>query len=145
MAWMQPVGRSLEEITKDRKELNKKLLETKEEILKIKFSKNFKLNEKDKKKYDSWNKVARENPKIVKPHKSEKDYALKRMERNTSSYKHALMALICEEKGHDESVTRMDDSGTYVDCKRCGESYKRLTSIEESKSWTKMMNAHTTI
>ena len=149
MAWAQPVGRSLEEITKDRKELNKKLLETRKEILKIKFSKNFKLNEEDKKSYDSWNKDIKENKKDsildIKPYKNEKDYVIRKMKDQIFWYKHALIALICEEKGHVESVISLAGHGTYVECKRCGKGYKRPMSIEESKSWTKMMNTHITI
>jgi len=145
MAWTQPVGRSLEEITKNRENLNKNISKLRREILKIKFSKNFKLNEEDKKNYDSWNKEARENPKMFKHYRNEQDYAIIKREGNICSYKDALTALICEEKGHVESVTHMDCYGTYVECKRCGESYKRSMSIEESKSWVEMENTHTTI
>jgi len=149
MAWAQPISRSLEEITKDRKELKKDISRLQKEILKIRFSKNFKLNNEDKKNYDSWNEMIKENKKgeasIIKPYKNEKDYVIVKKEENICSYKQALTALICEEKGHVESVTSLAGDGAYVECKRCEAHYKRPKSIEESKSQVEMENAHMTI
>jgi len=149
MAIMGPRPRSLEKTAENRKTLRKDISKLQREILKIRFSKNFQLNEKDKERYNSWNKNVQEDKKesviILKPYKNEKDYAIRKIEGNIYLYKHALTALICEEKGHVESVISMAGHGTYVECKRCGKHYKRPMNVEESHNWTKMMNTHFTI
>ena len=149
MARMQSKSRSLENITKDRRELNKKILEARKEILRIKVSTNFQLNGEDQKGYESLIDLSKEMEKgighLVKLPKDEKDYAIKQIKSSIFYNQMVLTSLICEEKGHKESVISLGNNGAYVKCKRCGISYTRNMDFSESKEYNESMNTHMTI
>ena len=146
---MQPLRKSLEEITADRIRIKKDIFDFKKEIIQIKFSKNFKLSEKDQKDYDSWNKMVEENKKgevsIFKPYANEKDYVIKGKRSQIKLLEHYLVKLICEGKGHKESVRSIGTSGAYVNCTRCGTAYTRSMNVEESNRFAESMNTPITI
>jgi len=149
MAVMRPRPKSLEKIAKNRLELKQKISEAKKEIRKIKYSINFKLNEEDQKHYDSWNEMIEKGNKKEKqifiPYKDEKDYAIRSKQGQIRLYEHSLVKLICEEKGHKESVISTGTHGAFVNCRRCRTAYTRPMNVEESNRFTELMNIPITI
>ena len=131
---MPPLGKSLEEITKNKRNLRKDISKLQKEILSIESSENFKLDEESKKNYNSWKDLSEKSKKtfknLINPIKDEKDYAIRIRQCQISLYEHSLKSLICEEKGHKESVISLGNHGTYVECKRCGEHYTRDMNVE---------------
>ena len=69
---------------------------------------------------------------------------------NLASIMPQVIAVWCEEKGHDEAsshVAHGSHTGTrvYAKCRRCGMGYTRSLTSKESQSLTKTLNTPMTI
>ncbi len=132
--------KDLSDLTLKQKESKKKIFNLKKEIIKLKLTPNVSLNEAQQQKYDKFNGIVKKGKTLLNPYKNEKEFLMIEKRIALSFAKDDYKRLVCEEKGHKESVISTGNHGTYVNCKRCGESYTRPMSSEESKSFYEFMN-----
>ncbi len=137
--------RSYEEIIADRKKIKKEIKSIDARIKEIINSSSIELTATQREQYENLNKAIKENKKnerkIFKPYKDEKDYLVVQLNISKNFKESSLIRLTCEEKGHI-SKGGIIVNGTYISayCKRCGMLYQRSLSKEERRDYNESMN-----
>lgn len=126
--------KNIENITKERKDAKSKIFNLKVDIIKIRLSTNTSLTNEEILRYESWNNVSEKVPFLMS-YKSERSLLIRNKQKEVKIQKKYLNSLLCEEEGHNESVTSRVNYRAYIECTRCNTHYNRPFNSKEIKSF----------